>query len=142
MSEQAHRLVVTPGRIRVGGLVFGSRSSLAGSTVAMKPHPGADREQKREERKQREAQMKGHKKLPTTLPYFRRSFHGVRATNGQLRRIALIYGEENAEAFVTRFQWAIDLMIVYDPAISDWRRRNGSWQGWGRTTGKSLSTGC
>jgi hypothetical protein len=96
MSEQAHRLVVTPGRIRVGGLVFGSRSSLAGSTVAMKPHPGADREQKREERKQREAQMKGHKKLPTTLPYFRRSFHGVRATNEQLDRPHLRRGKRGS----------------------------------------------
>jgi hypothetical protein len=82
MSEQAHRLVVTPARIRVGDLVFGSRYPLAGSTVAMKPHLWAEREQKREERKQREAQMKGHKKLPTALPYFRRSFHVMLETNG------------------------------------------------------------
>jgi hypothetical protein len=104
MSEQAHRLVVTPDRIRVGGLVFGSRYPLAGSTVAMKPHPWADREQKREERKQREAQRKGHKKLPTALLYFRWSFHVMLATNEQPRRIAIIYAEENAEAFVTRLQ--------------------------------------
>jgi hypothetical protein len=64
--------------------------------------------------------MKSHKKLPTALPYFRRSFHVMLVTNGQPRRIAIVYGEENAEAFVTCLQWAIDLMTAYNPAISDW----------------------
>jgi len=40
--------------------------------------------------------MKGHKKLPTAVPYFRQSFHVMLATNGQPRWIAIIYGEEHA----------------------------------------------
>jgi hypothetical protein len=45
---------------------------------------------------QREAQMKGHKKLPTALPYFRRSFHGMRTTNEQPDRPHLRRGKRGS----------------------------------------------
>jgi hypothetical protein len=48
-----------------------------------------------------------------------------------LCRIAIIYGEENAEAFVAQLQWAIDLMTAYDPATSDWERTKRQLAGLG-----------
>lgn len=122
LAKKGTQVMITD-RIRVGGVVFGRRFPLAGSTVSMRLHRYADREQKREEKKQREAQMKGHKRLPTVPQYFRRSFHVVLTASGQPHVIATIFNEEAAEKLVTRLQWAIDEMHAFNPATEDWEQR-------------------
>lgn len=128
LAKKGNRITITPDHVTVGSKIFGARYALPSSKVALRPHPWASWEKNREEKKQREAQMKGHQKLPTLPQYCRRSFQVVLANEGQPRVLATIYGEENAEQFVTRLQWAIDQMGAIE-ADTDWNRLKRKWAG-------------
>lgn len=128
LAKKGNRITVTPDYVQVGSRIFGKRYALASCKVALRPHPWASWEKNREEKRQREAQMKGHKRLPTMPQYARKSFQAVLAQEGQPRLLATIYGEENAEAFVTRLQWAIDQMAALEPE-TDWWRLKRKWAG-------------
>lgn len=128
LAKRRNRITVTPDYLTVGSRIFGAQYKLPSSKVALRPHPWAEWEKNREEKKQREAQMKGQKKLPILPHYCRRSFQVVLAHEGQPRVLATIYGEENAESFVTRLQWAIDQMDAISPE-TDWYRLKRKWAG-------------
>jgi hypothetical protein len=136
LAKKGNRITVTPDYVQVGSRLFGKRYALASCKVVLRPHPWATWEKTREEKKQREASMKGQKRLPQLPHYARHSFQAVLAHEGQPRVLATIHGEANAEAFVTRLQWAIDRMAAIEPE-TDWWRLKRKWASGLGGTGKA-----
>lgn len=75
------------------------------------------------------AKANGHKLKPFLPHYYRDSREVFLIVGGQPRKLADIYGVEEAETFALRVRWAVDVMAKVDED-TDWKKFKRWLRGW------------
>jgi hypothetical protein len=109
------------GFLKTGRMGFPRYQLYDGDSVLVEPvHPKALEEEDANAKRKERAYMRGHKIMPFLPHYYRDSRPVYSMVAGQPRKLADIYGVENAEKFALRVRWAVTAMAKVT-AETDWK---------------------